>query len=146
MDNPVIWLHEDALRITHPVFAVAPAHARVVHVWDDAALQAAEYTLKRLVFLYETLCQLPLEILHGDTVTVLRGLGTSLLYVPSTTNACIQNTIATLSGDTTIHVIPDEPFADIKKPKDVRRFFQYWKQAEASAFLCDAGMNNPREE
>ena len=29
-----IWLHEDCLRATHPVFAHAP-QARAVFIWDD---------------------------------------------------------------------------------------------------------------
>ena len=68
MNDSLIWLHEDALCASHPVFSAAPSVCEAVFVWDDAYLQHAHYSLKRLVFLYETLCELPVTIIRGHTL------------------------------------------------------------------------------
>ncbi len=136
MAESIVWLHEDALRITHPVIAAAPPGARLIHVWDDAYLQQVGYSFKRLLFLYETLCALPLEIVHGDTLQMLRSMGAANIYAPATPNPAFQAILQSLPHAT---VIADEPFVRIAKPRDFRRFFQYWGKAEKSAFLINGG-------
>lgn len=139
MSHPVIWLHEDALRASHPVFAAAPAGARVIHVWDDAYLQKADYSFKRLVFLYETLCELPLEILPGATLDILRACDASAIYTPASLNPAIQHIITNLSAEREVVIVADEPFVSIAKPTDATRFFRYWGKAEKTAFLHNGG-------
>ena len=124
MAKSIIWLHEDAMRISHPVFRAAPAGARVVYIWDDAYLRARRYSLKRLVFMYETLCAMPIEILRGDMATILTNLDVADIYVPSSTNPTIRKTIAALSVQKNTKVVADEPFACIATPRDFTRFFQ----------------------
>ena len=55
MRNSLIWIHEDALRITHPVFKLAPNGTEALFVWDNPYFQKLDYSLKRLVFIYESL-------------------------------------------------------------------------------------------
>ena len=71
--SKLIWLHEDCLRATHNLFAHAP-DAQAVFIWDDAYMSAMHYGLNRRVFIYESLCQLPVEIYAGDTVATLAQL------------------------------------------------------------------------
>jgi hypothetical protein len=139
MAEPIIWLHEDALRITHPVFTAAPQGTRVIHIWDDSYLRNASYSLKRLVFIYETLSALPLEILRGDTLEVLRECNASMLYVPATINPAFKTIIDAVSREIQVRLVADEPFVTLAKPKDYTRFFQYWGKAEKSAFLKNGG-------
>lgn len=139
MADPIIWLHEDALRHTHPVFARAPSNARCLHIWDDTYLKNAGYSFKRLVFLYETLGELPVEIIHGGTIEILRTMAATELYVPASLNPWVHTVISALSAEKKIVMVADEPFVTIQKPKDAKRFFQYWGQAEKTAFLPNGG-------
>ena len=139
MVEAIIWLHEDALRSTHPVCAAAPKGARIIHIWDDAYLQAAHYSLKRLVFIYESLCELPLEIIHGNTLDILQQCHADAIYIPASANPFIQKVAGTLSQCKAVTVIADEPFVTIKHPNDFTRFFSYWKKVEKTVFLSHGG-------
>ena len=141
MNAPLIWLHEEALRITHPVFKTIPNCSKAIYIWDDAYFRQANYSLKRLIFMYETLCELPIEIIRGSTLEVLRELKPSILYVPKTNNPLIEKIIDDLKSAIPVQVVEDEAFVIIKNQADFRRFFQYWNKAEKTAFLHDGGQN-----
>lgn len=139
MTQSIIWLHDEALRLTHPVFAAAPLGATAVFFWDDTYFKNSGYSLKRLIFIYETLCTLPIEIIHGDTLTTLRMLEPSSLYIPYSYHPFIHNVMSELSAMMEVHMVQDEPFVTISKETDVTRFFKYWKSAEQSAFMINGG-------
>ncbi|MBA4275005.1 MAG: hypothetical protein C0436_05060 [Alphaproteobacteria bacterium] len=141
MSTSLIWLHEESLRITHPVFEVAPLDTKAVFIWDDVYLTRANYSLKRLVFIYETLCELPLSIYHGDIVAVVQHLAPSTLYIPATNTPHIVATIDMLKQHADVQRVEDEAFTVIKKAADHRRFFQFWNKAEKTAFLHNGGVN-----
>lgn len=134
----LIWLHEDALRLDHPVFARAP-EAQVVHIWDDAYLRAREYSLKRLVFLYETLCDLGVAVRPGETREVLRAQTPEALFIPQSPNPFIKQVAADLAAILPVTLVPDEPLVVLETDSVFRRFFAYWKHARATACLPDAG-------
>ena len=141
MSQPLIVLHDEALRMTHPVFQAAPAAAKAIYVWDDAYFRNANYSLKRLVFIYETLCELPVDIISGRTAEVVREFSPSALYVPATNNPLIAETMRDLVAIAPLKTIEDEAFVVFKKPVQFRRFFQYWNKAEKTAFLMNGGVN-----
>ena len=141
MSGAIVWLHEDALRITHPVITAAQKGSRIIHIWDDAYLQAAGYSLKRLVFLYETLCELPLEIIHGNTFDMLQQLDAVEIYIPASVNPFIQEIAGRLSKNRKVILVAEEPFVTLKNQQDFTRFFSYWKKAEKTAFLKNGGGN-----
>jgi len=134
MTQSLIWLHDEALRLTHPVFAAAPFGAKAIFIWDDSYLKNSGYSLKRLVFIYETLCTLPIEIIHGDTLTTLRNIAEPSLYIPYSYHSFIQNVISELSVIMVAHIKQDETFVSISKDTDFTRFFKYWNKAEQTAF------------
>jgi hypothetical protein len=140
MRRPLILLHVEALRATHPVFAAAPTEAHACFVWDDGFLQSMDYSLKRLVFLYETLCELPVDIRRGDTQAVVQALEPSAIYLPAAHDPRILAPWEALRHLAPLHIIEDEPFARLKKPVNAQRFFQYWKKAEKSALQPHGGM------
>ena len=139
-----IWLHEDCLRATHPVFAHAP-QARAVFIWDDAYMDAMHYGLKRRVFIYETLCDLPVEIYAGDTIDTWRALqnmaGASDIITGKTPNPALKAMMPTLREGLQLTTIADAPFVHLDAAKDdagqLRRFFKYWNKAKKNAFLYD---------
>jgi hypothetical protein len=135
MNVPLIWLHEEALRMTHPVFKAAPERTKAIYVWDDGYFRQANHSLKRLIFIYETLCELPVEGIRGNTLEVVRELAPSTLYLPATNNPLIAKIINDLKTTVPVQIIEDEAFVVIKNPIEFRRFFQYWHKAEKTAFL-----------
>ena len=137
MTQSIIWLHDEALRLTHPVFFSAPLGAKAVFIWDDTYLKSAGYSLKRLLFIYETLCTLSIDIIHGNTLATLKLLAPSLLYVPYGLNSFIQNVVSELLSVMEVHIIQDEPFVTLSSDKNFTRFFQYWKSAEQLAFMIN---------
>ena len=139
MNNSLIWLHEDALRPLHPIFTYAPTNSEVVFIWDDRYLQESNYSLKRLVFLYETLCELPLAILRGNTFEVLSSHSSTQLYVPASPNSWIDLVCKGLAATNEVIRIEDEPFVRLKTKTDLRRFHQYWKKVEQLALTPNGG-------
>ena len=139
MNTPLIWLHEEALRLTHPVFKTAPNGTKAIYVWDDAYFRKLNYSLKRLVFIYETLCELPIDIMRGNTAPIIQEFAPSTLYVPATNNPLIAEIINNVKTTVPVQIVDDEAFSVIKKPNEFRRFFQYWNKAEKTAFLHNGG-------
>ena len=141
MNQPLIWLHEEALRVTHPVLSAAPEGTRAIYVWDDKYLRQLDYSLNRLVFIYETLCELPVEILRGDTISIIKQIAPSILYIPATTKPHITSTISKIKSVANVEIIPDENFVTIAKVADFRRFFPYWNIAQHTAFQKNGGID-----
>ena len=141
IQQPLILLHEESLRMTHPVFNAAPHGTRAIFVWDDAYIQRTAYSLKRLIFIYETLCELELDIVRGDTHSILQEMNPSLVYIPCTNNPLLLEIIDSIGKVLPVEMVADKPFVVLKKSMESKRFFQYWNKAEKTAFLHDGGMN-----
>lgn len=137
MDDALIWLHEDALRSTHPVFSAAPATAQALFVWDNVYFEKLNYSLKRLVFIYESLSELPVEFMVGDTLTLLKQHSAKRIFVPHTNSTTINDLLAVLSREKEIITVDDTCFANVSITSNIKRFHAYWKQVERSAFLID---------
>lgn len=142
MQEPLIFMHEESLRMTHPVFDAAPKGSRVLYVWDDAYVQRTGYSLKRLIFIYETLCGLDVEILRGDTKSIVHEINPSRVYIPNTNNPVLLQIIDSIREVLPVEMIEDSPFVILKKTMESKRFFQYWSKAEKTAFLHNGGVND----
>ena len=134
------WLHEDALRLTHPACQESDRQA---FVWDDAYLEAQGYSFKRLVFIYETLVEMGVEIYRGDTESVLLELvaENDQLAIPDTPNPELKRIVAALSQQREVDIVADEPFAIIQKEPEYKRFFRYWNKAKQFAMQIDGGVD-----
>jgi hypothetical protein len=136
--SALIWLHEDCLRAGHNLFAHAP-DGRAVFIWDDAHMTAMHYGLKRRVFIYETLCQLPVEIYVGGiaaSLAQLAGDGQDII-TGKTPNPALKHIMQTLRQNRKVSAIADAPFVQMDSPPDLRRFFKYWNKAKKHAFSYD---------
>lgn len=138
MSESIIWLHDSALRLTHPVFKTAPENSKRIYIWDDEYLKSENYSLKRLVFIYETVCSLEVEIIRGDTKSILSQFD-SKIYVAATPNITLQTIISDFAKTKSVIVVPEEQFVVIKSNKEFSRFFNYWSQAKNSVFTPDFG-------
>lgn len=146
MTNPLIWLHPEALRMTHPVFEIAPAGTRAIFVWDDACLQSANYSLKRLIFLYESLCRLQVEILQGDTCEIIQTIHPTLLYAPASHHPLWASLMKKFAVSVPVEIIADAPFSALSAHVAERRFFRYWNKAEKSVLKVNAGIPSQRHD
>ena len=66
----LVWLHEEALRADHPVFAAVPG-ATALFCWDVDYMAAADIGLRRQIFIYESLLELDVTIIRGAASQVL---------------------------------------------------------------------------
>ena len=140
----LVWLHEEALRLTHPVCAAARPDAAYVIVLDAARLDESHVGLERQLFLHATLCEMAsaraMEIHQGQAEAVLPRLaeaaGAGRILVPASPDPAIRAAIACLrraAPHCEVVAVEDTPFATLTSQPDLRRFFRYWNKAKKSA-------------
>ena len=139
MADTVIWLHEKALGRTHPVMQdahkITNKTTKIIHIWDDGYYRAQGYSLKRLVFIYETLCDLEIDIIHGDSLAVFRRLSPQKIIVPYTVASGISALYHQLAGEFDCRLIKDVPFAQIA-PEDKFRVFQILAKGQGNGVFA----------
>jgi len=141
MNKALIWLHEDALRMSHPIFTLAPKSADVIFIWDNAYFKKMDYSLKRLVFIYESVAEMQIKMLAGDTLTILRQHQSAEIFIPGSLNIFVRDIMAVLAQSKTVITHDDDRFVKYQPHKQLKRFFQYWKKIEKFAFMRDGGIN-----
>ena len=136
----LIWLNEDALRRTHPVFAAGGSGAPAVYVWERAYFEACHIGPKRQLFIYETLAELGVEFFEGKPETILPRLVAareiSRILVPASPNPEIMRRVGGLRRaipEVTIETVEDTPFVTPSREPDLGRFFRYWNKVRKSA-------------
>jgi len=140
MTQSLIWLHGDALRRNHPVFEKAPTECDAVYIWDNAYLQQTLYSLKRLIFLYETLCELEVEIVKSDMDYYLQTHPAQTIYMPSSPDPLLKKIAQRLAQEKNLVLVAEEAFVNIELSYQCRRFFHYWSKAEKTAFKHNADL------
>lgn len=144
----LILLHEDALRFTHPIFnnetkslADSDTWEKPVFIWDPSYFLDADYSFKRLVFIYETLTALPIDIYYGKMNEVVIQLidekSLTNLFIPETPNPQLRQFIDFASTLLPTHIIDDEAFVALDRSPDLGRFFRYWNKAKKAALSPD---------
>jgi len=136
----IIWIHDGALRADHPMFKDR-ADVKSVFIWDDAYFKSAAIGFKQQVFIYEALTHLPVEIIKGDTVSILKELAgnNGAIITAATTSVELNRMMAMLNQSHMVRVVADEVFAHLKSSPDLRRFFRYWNKAKSSAMDYNGG-------
>lgn len=140
----LVWLHEGALRLTHPVFAAGGPDAATIFIWDRDRLAASHVGIKRQLFIYETLAEMSesrsLDIHEGRAEEVLPRLaaqaGAGRVLVPSSPDPALRAEIGAIrraAPDLEIVEIEETPFVTLAKTTDLGRFFRYWNKARKSA-------------
>ena len=140
----LVWLHEGALRLTHPVFAAGGPDAATIFIWDRDRLAASHVGIKRQLFIYETLAEMSesrsLDIHEGRAEEVLPRLaaqaGAGRVLVPSSPDPALRAEIGAIrraAPDLEIVEIEETPFVTLAKTTDLGRFFRYWNKAKKSA-------------
>ena len=152
MNDALTWIHEDALSAHHPVCAHQTLSESACFVWDEAHLKAMNYGFQRLVFIYETLCELQVPVYRGDTVEVLSALaahrGVDTLRAAWTPNPAIQGILEELDTRFEVERVFEPPFVALRHPPELRRFFSYWKAARPHLMegaLAEPELHSPKE-
>ena len=137
MSDLIILLHEKSLRIPDAVVDRLEKDTRVIYVWDDAYYKNRGYSLKRLVFIYETLSKLPVQILRGDTIQILGSFNPKKVLIPFTADIDLTKLSQSLSRSFNVEIVRDDLFCEEDFSFETKRFFKYWKKAKKTVFLRD---------
>lgn len=131
MDQSIIWVHGDTLSPAHPIWFANP-DLPAVWVWDDELLQAWGISFKRLVFIYECLLELPVEIRRGPVIQELTEFiqqhQATQVITPPSPSPRFQHICQGLSVP--VKIIHSPEFVDLPVNTDLKRFSHYWKAAK----------------
>lgn len=126
----IVWVHGDCLRATNPALRAAP-QAPAIFVWDDALLRQYQVSLKRIVFMYEALLELPVDIYRGDVVAQVRAFAQHHHAERIVTSASVAPRFGALVKQLrvthAVTIMPEPAFVDAPAHMDVRRFSRYWR-------------------
>ena len=128
----IAWMHPDCLRA-----GWFRPDDQAVFIFDDEYLTASGWGLKRILFVYETLLELPVAIHRGPTIPALAALITSSqatgVVTAETPDPWLRKRIGALSGLsglTTVDIVPAPSFVELPGNIDLKRFSRYWAKAE----------------
>ena len=132
----IVWVHQESLDPRGPALTGHP-QATPVFVFDEAALESAGWSIKRLAFIYECLLEIPnISIYRGSTVDILLSLikeqGYSAIATTSVVDPRLEKYIEQLSEAIPVQQHPIEEFAPIARVRDLRRFSRYWTSVESA--------------
>ena len=107
-------------------------------VLDPAWLEAERPTLKRLLFVFECLADIPgVEVYQGTPHEVLaarsRAHGCTRVAVAATPCLQVRRAAEALARELTVTVVEEPRFCDRSKIRDLGRFSRYWSQVGDSA-------------
>jgi len=144
---PVLWIHAEALGPANAALRAHP-HCPAVFVFDPVAADQEPWGLKRLVFIYECLLELPVTIRAGDPVAELLAFvarcGADGVVTTRAVDPRLQAITAQLAARLPLTVLDPEPLvppdpdpaglglasATPASEPDLRRFSRYWRWAE----------------
>jgi len=135
--RPLVWLTLDSLSPAGPAAAAHPDAARVF-VIDPRWLEEERPSLKRLVFIWECLADVPgVAIEVGDPRHVLprraAALGCDGLAVADTPCPLVRAAAADLAASMPIEIRDWPAFCDRGRLTDLGRFSRYWQKVASSA-------------
>jgi deoxyribodipyrimidine photo-lyase len=143
----VLWIHAEALGPANAALRAYPQRP-AVFVFDPAAAEEEPWGLKRLVFIYECLLELPVTIRAGDPVTELLAFvarcGADGVVTTRAVDPRLRAITARLAERVPLAVLEPEPLlladpepagvglasATQAGEPDLRRFSRYWRWAE----------------
>lgn len=139
--NRIFWIHHLGLRTAPP--SESSSGDAYIFVWDNQLFERLGYTLKRLVFIYETLCEMPVHIAHGNTVEILAALPGDDIATWHSDAPDIQDIIGQLEAkNKKVHRLHETPFCSVDPQEEFRRFSKYWPKAEKTALLPDGKISD----
>ena len=130
---PLLWIHGDVLSPENPAFAAYPG-APAIFVWDDDLLAQGQISIKRVLFLYECLLELPVEIRRGDVAGEVLGFaedrGVRRVVTVESVSPRFAQIRRKIEHFLPVEVLPLPPFVEYEGDFDLKRFSRYWRKAE----------------
>jgi len=135
--RPLVWLTLDSASAVSPAAATFP-DAPKIFVLDQAWLESERPSLKRLVFLWECLADVPdVEIHVGEPRAILTArasaLGCDAIVVAETPCPRVRRVAADVMATIPVQVCPWPSFCDRSRVNDLGRFSRYWQKVSRSA-------------
>jgi deoxyribodipyrimidine photo-lyase len=135
--RPLVWITLGTASAVGPAAAAFPAAPRLF-ILDPAWLAAERPSLKRLVFLFECLADIPdLLVVEGPPAEVLPAAaaalacdGVAVAWTPCHRDGATARTVAAALP---VAVIDEPLFCDRSRVDDLRRFSRYWQKVRDSA-------------
>lgn len=136
--STVVWIHNDCLSPLNPALQMHDG-VPAVYIWDDQWLEAAQISLKRIQFIYESLLELPVEIRRGDVSAELLAFaddhGATQIATAESVDPRFHyhaRRVASQVADLRVYRLP--PFIDTAERIDLKRFSRYWRTAQKYAY------------
>jgi hypothetical protein len=105
-----------------------------VWVWDEELLRQWHISRKRIVFIYECLLELPVEIRRGHVVQELtqamHAHGAKRLVTTHSPSPRFKHIVRELSRQFTLEILSVPPLVPPQKHLDLKRFSRYWQGIE----------------
>ena len=133
----LFYIHDKALGSDCSIFSRTNSETKAVFIWDDYYFKQRGYSLKRLVFIYETLCSMPVDIIYGTTGDVINMLAPKKIITSFTADLPIQKIFKDISKQFELEFVYQPSFSQIDDSFEFKRFFQYWNKARKSALRID---------
>ena len=105
MNKDIVLFHEKALNTNFPGSHQISTETKRLFIWDDQYFKRRGYALKRLVFIYETLCQMEIEIVQGEILEVLHLISPEQIITFFTADTEIKAILAQLSSFYSVKII-----------------------------------------
>ncbi len=136
----VVWVHEEMLRANHPIFVVHPV-APAIWIWDDADLRRSPMSMKRVILHHQELAEMPVSVLHGDTVTELLRFavehGANRISTADSSNPRVRVLLDRLASRITLERLPASELEGYQGHLDVRDFARYWRSVRPMSEVAD---------
>lgn len=137
-NETIVWVHTDALSPENSAltrFANAPA----LFVWDDDWLVQEQISMKRIMFIYEALLELPVEIRRGnvaaEVVKFADEHGATAVATTDSPDPRFHHHARKINAKVEqLQVYKVPPFIDTAERLDLKRFSRYWRTAQKYAY------------
>lgn len=144
MSDAVVWVQADSLTPTNPALLANPG-APALFVFDDADLREQRISLKRVMFIYECLLQLPVTIRRGDVATEVLAFAQEHNAVRIVTTDSVSPRAADICdalrkgmpAGCRLESVPVEPFVPYTGHLDLKRFSRYWSAVRRLALRSE---------
>ncbi len=130
MQQPVLWIHGEALGPTNPALLAHPGRPALF------VFEAEPVSLKRIGFLYECLLELPVTLRCGDVVAEVLAFAARHhadgVVTCAATDPRFGALVERIAASLPLQVLPVPPFVpgEPGQPFDLGRFSRYWLRAE----------------
>lgn len=136
LKKPIIWVHGDNLNQQARAFTLYP-NVPAVFVFDRPTLKLYDLSLKRVMFLYESLIELPVEIHMGQTVEEVLAQAqrhhADGIVTMSSEAVGFRRRVQQLRAHMTVQVLDERAIVEDDQAYDLRRFMRFWNQVRSQA-------------